>query len=81
MSAECCSPGEVTGAGADPQNAEAVPWWKDRAIVVPVLSGVSFAAGLICEWSGSYGCGLPKSQGRSQVLQVWQARTYCSQVS
>ena len=53
MSAECCSPGEVTGAGADPQNAEAVPWWKDRAIVVPVLSGVSFAAGLICEWSGA----------------------------
>ena len=29
------------------------PWWRDRAILLPVLSGVAFLAGLICEWTGA----------------------------
>ena len=29
------------------------PWWKDREILLPVLSGVAFFSGLICEWSGA----------------------------
>lgn len=29
------------------------PWWRDRGVLVPVFSGVAFAAGLICEWSGA----------------------------
>lgn len=29
------------------------PWWKDRGIMVPVISGVAFLAGLILEWSSA----------------------------
>lgn len=29
------------------------PWWKDREVILPVLSGIAFVAGLICEWSGA----------------------------
>ena len=49
MSADCCAPGEVT----DQHDAETVPWWKDLRVLVPVLSGVSFVTGLVCEWSGA----------------------------
>src|SRR5690625_3419748 len=30
-----------------------VPWWADRAVMVPVASGVAFIAGWIFEWSGA----------------------------
>ena len=49
MSADCCAPGEVS----DQHDAETVPWWKDLRVLVPVLSGVSFVTGLVCEWSGA----------------------------
>lgn len=49
MSADCCAPGEVS----DQHDAEAVRWWKDLGVLVPVLSGVSFVTGLVCEWSGA----------------------------
>lgn len=49
MSADCCAPSEVT----DSRDVEAVPWWQDAAVLVPVLSGVAFVSGLICEWSGA----------------------------
>ena len=29
------------------------PWWRDRAIMVPVFSGISLAIGLALEWSGA----------------------------
>lgn len=28
------------------------PWWKDREILLPVLSGISLLAGLVCQWLG-----------------------------
>src|SRR5690625_4712404 len=49
MRADCCAPSEVT----DSRDVEAVPWWQDAAVLVPVLSGVAFVSGLICEWSGA----------------------------
>ena len=49
MSADCCAPGEVS----DQHDAEAVRWWKDLGVLVPVRSGVSFVTGLVCEWSGA----------------------------
>lgn len=50
MSADCCAPGEVID---DQHDVEDAPWWTDPAVLVPVLSGVAFVAGLICEWSGA----------------------------
>ena len=29
------------------------PWWKDREVLLPVLSGIAFLTGLLCEWSGA----------------------------
>ena len=29
------------------------PWWADRAVLIPIASGVAFVAGLACEWSGA----------------------------
>ena len=29
------------------------PWWRDRAVMIPVASGAAFVAGVACEWSGS----------------------------
>lgn len=28
------------------------PWWKDREILLPVLSGIALLAGLVCQWLG-----------------------------
>ncbi|WP_454085832.1 heavy metal translocating P-type ATPase [Georgenia sp. Marseille-Q6866] len=29
------------------------PWWRDRAVMIPVASGAAFVAGVACEWSGA----------------------------
>ncbi|GEC10902.1 heavy metal-translocating P-type ATPase Cd/Co/Hg/Pb/Zn-transporting [Glutamicibacter nicotianae] len=29
------------------------PWWRDRGIMVPVLSGVALGTGLVLEWTGA----------------------------
>ncbi|SMY10804.1 heavy metal translocating P-type ATPase [Brevibacterium jeotgali] len=47
MSAVCCAAVEQTVA-----EDVHVPWWKDRAVLIPAASGVAFLAGLIGEWTG-----------------------------
>lgn len=50
MSAACgCEAPESPPAD---QVGEEQPWWRDLGIVVPVLSGVAFAAGLVLAWIG-----------------------------
>lgn len=41
--------------GVDPDELEEAhaPWWRDRGVMVPVLSGVALGAGLICGWSSA----------------------------
>jgi len=34
------------------------PWWADRAVLIPIASGVAFVAGLACEWSGAQSAAL-----------------------
>lgn len=29
------------------------PWWRDRAVMIPIASGLAFVAGVACEWSGA----------------------------
>lgn len=49
MSSACgCEPGEMTGE--ETEEAER-PWWRDREIMLPVLSGVALLAGLVIEWT------------------------------
>ncbi|MEO9249202.1 cation-translocating P-type ATPase [Citricoccus nitrophenolicus] len=53
MSAACgCeAPNPTDGAPEEPE--EHRPWWRDAAILVPVLSGVAFLTGLVLEWTGA----------------------------
>ena len=44
---------QVDEVDVDDDDEHDGPWWRDREILVPVLSGVAFFAGLICEWSGA----------------------------
>ncbi|GAA4718724.1 cation-translocating P-type ATPase [Promicromonospora umidemergens] len=44
---------QVTEVDIDDDDDHDGPWWRDREVMVPVFSGVAFATGLICEWSGS----------------------------
>ena len=48
MSGECCGPSESHGE----EHEELAPWWRDRALALPVTSGVLLVAGLIMEWTG-----------------------------
>ncbi|WP_425355679.1 heavy metal translocating P-type ATPase [Microbacterium schleiferi] len=52
MSAACSCEHEPATAAEDETEEVERPWWRDRGIMVPVLSGVAFLAGLILEWSG-----------------------------
>lgn len=47
--ATCCSHDEHTPV----DDEAAAPWWKDRAVMIPVFSGVALLAGLILEWSAA----------------------------
>ena len=29
------------------------PWWRSPSVLIPIGSGVAFAAGLVCEWTGA----------------------------
>lgn len=54
MSDECCGP--ITPAGSTPPeplvHEDLPPWWRDRALALPVASGVLWISGLILEWTG-----------------------------
>lgn len=47
----CCGPVSVSGASVGEPNNGA-PWWRDRALGVPVASGLLWFAGLIVGWAG-----------------------------
>ncbi|EFD50435.1 MULTISPECIES: heavy metal translocating P-type ATPase [Micrococcus] len=51
MSSACGCEAPTPGAPEEPE--EHRPWWRDAAILLPVLSGVAFIAGLVLEWSGA----------------------------
>ncbi|MGO1805290.1 MAG: P-type ATPase, partial [Candidatus Corynebacterium faecigallinarum] len=54
MSDECCGP--ITPAGSTPPeplvHEDLPPWWRDRALALPLASGVLWISGLILEWTG-----------------------------
>src|SRR5690606_40378937 len=39
--------------GEEAEEERERPWWRDRGIMVPVLSGVAFGTGLVLEWTGA----------------------------
>lgn len=65
MSRECCGPeepivpepvdaccGPTAPAGHDDEHEEVPPWWRDRALALPVASGLLWVTGLILKWAG-----------------------------
>ena len=50
MSTACGCEHEAA-AGDEPE--EERPWWRDRGVMIPVLSGVAFLTGLLLEWTGA----------------------------
>jgi cation-transporting ATPase G len=44
----CCGPLESRGE----EHEELAPWWRDRALALPVVSGLLWLTGLILEWTG-----------------------------
>ncbi|HRO93972.1 cation-translocating P-type ATPase [Citricoccus sp.] len=54
MSSACgCEEPSPTPAVSNEANEVQAPWWRDRGILIPVLSGVAFLTGLILEWSSA----------------------------
>ncbi|MEW1982562.1 cation-translocating P-type ATPase [Citricoccus sp. NPDC079358] len=47
----CDAPNPMSSASEEPEAHR--PWWREAAILVPVLSGVAFLTGLVLEWSGA----------------------------
>lgn len=45
----CCGSPEYAAPGA---LEKLPPWWRDRALALPVASGVLWVSGLIVEWTG-----------------------------
>ena len=44
----CCGPAEPRGD----EHEELTPWWRDRALALPAVSGLLWITGLILEWAG-----------------------------
>lgn len=44
---------QVDHADLDHDEDEEGPWWKDREVLIPLLSGVALLAGWVAEWSGA----------------------------
>ncbi|MGW9552458.1 P-type ATPase, partial [Citricoccus zhacaiensis] len=53
MSAACGCEAPSPTSGAPEEHEGHRPWWRDAAILLPVLSGVAFLTGLVLEWSGA----------------------------
>lgn len=47
----CCGPVSVSGTSVGEPDDRA-PWWRDRAVGLPVASGLLWLAGLIVGWAG-----------------------------
>ena len=53
----------VTGSQAehvdlDDDDDDHRPWYRSPSVLIPIASGVAFAAGLVCEWTGAETAGL-----------------------
>ncbi|WP_445818852.1 heavy metal translocating P-type ATPase [Arthrobacter sp. G119Y2] len=48
----CCAPDEPNPDFAEPEPEAGTAWWRDRGIMIPLASGLAFAAGMIAHWSG-----------------------------
>ena len=44
----CCGPSEPRGE----EHEELTPWWRDRALALPVASGLLWVTGMVLEWTG-----------------------------
>lgn len=52
MSSACGCEHAPRAVADDESEEERRPWWRDREVMVPVLSGVALLAGLVLDWSG-----------------------------
>ena len=53
MSDECCGPAIPRGAGEATDDVEELaPWWRDRALALPLTAGVLWVTGLLLEQAG-----------------------------
>lgn len=53
VSAACGCDEPETRVGEEAEEERERLWWRDRGIMVPVLSGVAFGTGLVLEWTGA----------------------------
>src|SRR5690606_4606960 len=53
VSAACGCDEPEARVGEEAEEERERPWWRDRGIMVPVLSGVAFGTGLVLEWTGA----------------------------
>lgn len=49
---------QVEAAGLDDDDDDDRPWYRSPGVLIPIASGVAFAAGLVCEWTGAETAGL-----------------------
>ncbi|ARJ07569.1 heavy metal-translocating P-type ATPase Cd/Co/Hg/Pb/Zn-transporting [Cnuibacter physcomitrellae] len=58
MSAVTGSQVEHVDLDDDDDDDDDRPWYRSPSVLIPIASGVAFAAGLICEWTGAETAGL-----------------------
>ncbi|KXC07065.1 heavy metal translocating P-type ATPase [Microbacterium hominis] len=49
---------QVERVDLDDDDDDDRPWYRSPSVLIPIASGVAFAAGLICEWTGAETAGL-----------------------
>lgn len=52
MSRECCGPARADESTAHDQLIQLPPWWRDRALALPIAAGLLWISGLVLEWNG-----------------------------
>ena len=56
MADACCGP--ALAPADEPQDEilaheELIPWWRDRALLLPIAAGLLWALGMVLEWTGN----------------------------
>ena len=54
----CCGTTPPTGSSAPLELEEPTPWWRDRALLLPIASGVLWVTGMLLNWAGLNTLGL-----------------------
>ncbi len=49
---------QVEHVDLDDDDDDHRPWYRSPSVLIPIASGVAFAAGLVCEWTGAETAGL-----------------------